>query len=146
MLTFGRKLFSKAVVGITLVAAVVLAVLPLGQMPKVAGPCGRTLCLCIEPVKAEHATCELCPITQEPVKSAKKTKPAEGRWVFTDTPLMLAGEPTLAFYPVFNVLGVVEKSELNLLAVEALTISAFDGSALCSGSTVRDIHAPPPKA
>jgi hypothetical protein len=146
MLTLGRKLFSKVIAGTTLVAALVLAVLPLGQMPKVAGPCGRTLCLCIEPAKLDHKSCELCPITQEPMKCSKTTTPAKSRLVLTDSPLMLAGEPVLAFYPVFNVLGIVEKTVFAVLPDEAMQASAFDRSALCSDSRVRDIHAPPPKA
>lgn len=146
MLTLGRTFFSKVIAGATLVAAVVLAVLPLGQMPKVAGPCGRTLCLCIERATVTKQTCELCPITQEPIKRTEKR--AEARWVFVDTveTQARAAESGLAFYPVFNALGIVQKIDVNAMLAVAGRSSAFDGSALWYDSLARDIFAPPPKA
>jgi hypothetical protein len=146
MLRWGGFLFSKVIAGTTLLAALVLAILPLGQMPKVAGPCGRTLCLCIEPTANVKHACALCPITQEPVQ--KKTRPAVARWVFTDfaETQVRAAETGLAFYPVFNALGVAQKIDVDVTLADEVRSSAFDAAALWCDSLARDFFAPPPKA
>jgi hypothetical protein len=145
MLSLGRTLFSKVIAGTTLVAALVLAVLPLGQMPKVAGPCGRTLCLCIERAATVKKTCEMCPITQQPIK--KTAKRAVARWVFVETAetQARAAETGLAFYPVFNALGMVQKMDANVTDAEAGRSNAFDAAALWHDSLAREFFAPPPK-
>jgi len=131
-----HKIFSRLMNGLTLVGVFVLAVLPLGQMPKKAGACGKALCLCVE--TAHSKTCDVCPITQEPVK-------AKLRWVLVDSQVK-AGEPGVAFHPVFSALGTLPIERFSYpLGSESLS-NAFDASAFYLSSTAREIHAPPPRA
>lgn len=131
-----HKLMSRVLSGLTLVGVFVLAVLPLGQMPKKAGSCGKALCLCVE--TAHPSNCALCPITQEPVK-------AKSRWILVDSQLK-AGEPGLAFQPVLSALGLVQLPSFSYLQSERTISNAFDATAFWLSSTAREIHAPPPRA
>lgn len=131
-----HNFLSRLLNGLTLVGMFVLAVLPLGQMPKKAGACGKALCLCVE--TSHSKTCDLCPITQEPVK-------AKPRWVLVDSQVK-AGEPGVAFHPVFSALGTLPVDGFSYsLGADSLS-SAFDSSAFYLSSTAREIHAPPPRA
>lgn len=131
-----HKFISRVLSGLTLVGVFVLAVLPLGQMPKIAGSCGKALCLCVE--TAHPSTCHVCPITQEPVK-------AKARWILVDSQLK-AGEPGLAFHPVFSALGTIPADRFICLQTEQTRSNAFDSTAFWLSSTAREIHAPPPRA
>jgi len=131
-----HKFLSRVLSGLTLVGVFVLAVLPLGQMPKKAGSCGKALCLCVE--TAHPSTCTVCPITQEPVK-------AKSRWILVDSQVK-AGEPGLAFHPVFSALGTASVERFDCPEVEKSRSNAFDSKAFWLSSTAREIHAPPPRA
>jgi len=131
-----HKFLSRVLSGLTLVGVFVLAVLPLGQMPKKAGSCGKSLCLCVE--TAHPSTCSVCPITQQPVK-------AKARWILVDSQLK-AGEPGLAFHPVFSALGTVPVERFIDLDVQRTNSNAYDSTAFWLSSTACEIHAPPPRA
>lgn len=131
-----HKILSRLMNGLTLIGVFVLAVLPLGQMPKKAGACGKALCLCVETPSSSH--CSVCPITQEPVK-------AKLRWVLVDSQVK-AGEPGVAFHPVFSALGTLPLDHFDYVLEGKSLCSAFDASAFSISSTAHEIHAPPPRA
>lgn len=131
-----HKFFSRLMNALTLVGVFVLAVLPLGQMPKKGGACGKALCLCVETTHKDH--CSVCPITQEPVK-------AKTRWVLVDSQVK-AGEPGVAFHPVFSALGTLPLDRFEVPSDSATPSNAFDATAFHLSSTAREIHAPPPRA
>lgn len=135
MLRAEPKLLSGLTLAMSFVAALVLAVLPMGLMPKVAGSCGRALCRCVETTPKK---CSICPITQEPVK-------AKPRWVLVDSQ-MHDSLPGLAYNPVLSELGLVQAPEYSLSAQVSELSSAIDHSAYSHDSLARDIHAPPPRA
>ena len=60
--------FRKLLLRLTVAATLVLALLPAGKLPRVAGPCGQALCLCSPPPRVEVPPC--CESCEPALKSA----------------------------------------------------------------------------
>jgi hypothetical protein len=87
--------FRHLIVFLTLIAVTVLAVLPAGQLPRVAGRCGKSLCECpielVVVVVQETEACAHC-----------VSVPAPRYLTLTSELKMSAAEEHIAFFPALS--------------------------------------------
>jgi hypothetical protein len=132
------------------VAALVLAVLPMGLVPRKAGACGRSLCLCphqitpatpATPFKSPDATLgSECPFGGCGTKTESQTV-----YVF-DGPAMDSHVPPTVFQPVFTALGCVPLQAVILQAGTPAPELAPQYRGLPPAQLYAEVSTPPPRA
>jgi hypothetical protein len=125
-------------------AALSALLLPAGQMPKVAGPCGRALCYCapqIEPAPAAlleaPKSCEHCPA---PVRAAVRQALTLSQPIFSATE-----SSGISFQPVFSGLDLPNR-QAALLIIASESAAPASGALFPLATAVLDIDTPPPRA
>ncbi len=121
---------------IAFIGCLVSALLPLGQMPKKAGPCGRELCECVvqQPLKTACSERADCPF-----------RAPEPEWVF-DGPTFSASVPATILITVLSDFKTPELVRAPVLSVQDAACDA-PRSALFYLATITDeISTPPPRA
>jgi hypothetical protein len=129
------------------VAALVLAVLPMGLVPRKAGACGRSLCLCPHqitsgtPVKTPDATLD----SECPYGGCGQTSESKTIYVF-DGPAMDSHVPPTVFQPVFTALGFVPLQAVILQSETPALELTPQYSGVPPAQLYAEVSAPPPRA
>jgi hypothetical protein len=123
--------------GLALIATLGVAVLPNGQLPKVAGPCGRALCFCPPEL----------PANGNPWSSCQKCKPSAARSVLTLGSSVISGVelPGAAFQFVFDA-GLPPAVGFRFVASLESNALIPAASVIVPGSLSTEILTPPPRA
>jgi hypothetical protein len=119
-----------AIAGMALCAMLVLALLPSGQIPKIAGPCGRALCNC--PIELS-THCSDCPHARH-----------SNVLTFSSTTIRGADAPGMAFQLAIGAAVTPAKSQIIPIGCESEKPSFSYAVAVPSFSA--DIPTPPPRA
>lgn len=118
---------------VALAATLVLSLLPAGQAPKIAGPCGKALCHCPAQVVEEcgGGECHLAPVSQ----------------VLSFAPALTPGSeaPAIAWSSVFS--AILTPAKIRPPAgVQGTSCEVPDGSAFALSEISLDLSTPPPRA
>ncbi len=119
-----------------LLALLGLALLPNGQLPKMAGPCGRELCNCPP---------ETAPSQEEDSCCACKSHHPVPRLTLGTISLSAALPPGLAFQTLIDCALLPTQSTLQV-APAPLSAHIRLGKAFALHEFISEIHTPPPRA
>lgn len=120
----------RAGIWLTLAATLVVGVLPFGSMPRIAGPCGKSLCDC----------------RLDSIQTGSEQQPSAQVLTFKTTSVSDVDAPGIVLY---SVIGAVDfQAALNLpITTLDLTGSALSRAALIAlTAPSADIPTPPPRA
>jgi hypothetical protein len=121
---------------VALVGCLVSALLPMGQMPKLAGPCGRELCECVvqQPQNKKCDGREDCPF-----------RAPEVEWVFEGPTFSASVPPTILITVVteFKMPALIAAPEV---AAQKDALEAPQSPLFALASVTDDIATPPPRA
>ena len=120
---------------VAFVGCLVSALLPLGQMPKVAGPCGRELCECV--VRVQTDTCsgrEDCPY-----------RAPEARLVF-DGPSFSASVPGTILITVLSDFSAPEIIHVPQPTSQKIVQETPHSRLFALTPVIHEISTPPPRA
>jgi len=120
---------------VAFVGCLVSALLPLGQMPKVAGPCGRELCECV--VRVQTKTCsgrDDCPF-----------RAPEARLVF-DGPSFSASVPGTILITVLSDFRAPEVIQVPQPSSQKIVQESPRSQLFSLTSVTHEIATPPPRA
>jgi hypothetical protein len=125
---------------LALLAALSAVLLPAGQMPKVAGPCGRALCECpaqVVPTSAENVpTCHDC--------SATKNVAVRKVLTLSQTSVSATESSGLAFQFVFSGMFLPQRNVVTCDSFCKKTPAC--GELFSIAAATFDIDVPPPRA
>lgn len=121
---------------VAFIGCLVSALLPLGQMPKKAGPCGRELCECIiqQPQKAKCDGRENCPF-----------RAPEPEWVF-DGPTFSASVPATVLITVLSDFKTPDAVQVPQIDSQNVALENPQARQFALTLVIDEIATPPPRA
>ncbi len=129
-------MFGRILAGLALIATLGVALLPAGQLPRLAGRCGRALCNCpLEVVPQSNPSCRTCSVTLQAPRVI----------TLGSSELSNVDEPGLAFQLALDAAFLLPESvKFHTEARDSLTLPVAAEFAL--NLSTFDIPTPPPRA
>jgi hypothetical protein len=121
---------------VAFIGCLVSALLPLGQMPKKAGPCGRELCECVvqQPQKTKCSERPDCPF-----------RAPEAEWVF-DGPTFSASIPATILITVLSEFKTPDAVQVPQIVVQNVALENPQARLFALTFVTDEISTPPPRA